>query len=150
VPVLFYDPTHHAAGLAHAGWRGVAARVAPATVRAMVDAFGTRPEDLWAGIGPSIGPDHYAVGPEVVTAVRSALVGGRFADTLPDEPPIAARRARQWYLDLPGAVRMQLRLAGVGAVDLAGICTACDTTAWYSHRAESGKTGRFGVMVMLG
>jgi hypothetical protein len=140
VPVLFYDPAHHAAGLAHAGWRGVAAGIAPATVKAMAEAFGTRPQDLWAGVGPAIGPDHYAVGEEVVEAVTRTLRG---------HVPVAAQREGQWYLDLPGAVRAQLQQASVGTVDLAGICTACNTGAWFSHRAESGKTGRFGVTAML-
>ncbi|MBN1248691.1 MAG: laccase domain-containing protein, partial [Anaerolineae bacterium] len=66
VPVLFYDAAHHAVGLAHAGWRGVAARVVPATVAHLVEAFGTDPGDLWAGIGPAIGRDHYEVSDAVV------------------------------------------------------------------------------------
>lgn len=144
VPVLFYDPVHHAAGLAHAGWRGVAAQVVPATVRAMVSAFDTQPQDLWAGIGPSIGPDHYAVGPEVVEAITTTLQAGDAA-----KMGIAQQRTGQWYLDLPGAVRAQLKQSGVGTVDTAGICTACNTHEWYSHRAESGRTGRFGVTAML-
>lgn len=145
VPVLFYDRAHHAAGLAHAGWRGVAAGVAPATVRAMTHAFGTRPEELWVGVGPAIGPDHYAVGPEVVEAITATLTG----DDEPGKGIIAEQRDHQWYLDLPGAVRTQLKQAGVGTVNLAGLCTACATDEWYSHRAEAGKTGRFGVTAML-
>jgi len=140
VPVILYDPEHEAAGLAHAGWRGTAAGVIPASVRAMTAAFGTRPGALQAGIGPAIGPDHYEVGFEVVQAVRA---------TLPDSVTIAQRKGERWYLDLPGAVAAQLDGLGVGRVVTSGICTACRTDEWYSHRAEGGKTGRFGVMVWI-
>ena len=140
VPVLFYDPVHHAAGLAHAGWRGVAAEVVPATVQAMVDAFGTKPEALWAGIGPCIGIDHYCVGEEVVTAIQS---------TLPVGVNITEQREGQWAIDLASAVEAQLNVAGVEQVGKADLCTACHTEEWYSHRGEQGKTGRFGVVVML-
>jgi len=139
-PVLFYDPVQHAAGLAHAGWRGTAAGVAPATVQGMAAAFGSRPADLWAGIGPAIGPAHYVVGPEVVTAI---------AQSLPAGAQVAERRDGQWYLDLPGAVALQLRATGVERVARSGLCTFGQTKEWYSHRGEDGRTGRFGVVVVL-
>ncbi len=140
VPVLFHDPEHQAVGLAHAGWRGTAAGVVPAAVRAMTTAFNTRPQHLWAGIGPAIGPDHYEVGVEVVEAVRA---------TLPSSVNVAERKGDRWYLDLPGAVAAQLDALAVGHVAASGLCTACRTDEWYSHRAEGGATGRFGVMVWL-
>ncbi len=140
VPVLFYDPEHQAVGLAHAGWRGTAAGVVLACVRAMTVAFGTHPQNLWAGIGPGIGPDHYQVGVEVVGAVRA---------TIPAAVNVAEKRGDRWYLDLPGVVAAQLDAAGVRNVMASDICTACRTDEWYSHRAEDGTTGRFGVIVWL-
>jgi len=35
-------------------------------------------------------------------------------------------------------------------VEVSGLCTACLVQDWYSHRAEAGKTGRFGVLIALG
>ncbi len=140
VPVLFYDPTHCVVGLAHAGWRGVAARVVPATVAHLVKTFDTHPDDLWAGIGPAIGRHHYAVSEAVVDAVR---------DTLPPGTRVALKEADQWTLDLPGAVHTQLTALGVHNIDNAEICTACRTDEWYSHRAEGGRTGRFGALIVL-
>lgn len=139
-PVLFYDPVQRAVGLAHAGWRGVAAGVAPATVQAMVAAFGTRPADLWAGIGPAIGPQHYVVGAEVVESIDA---------TLPEDAPASVHRGGRWYVDLPGALAAQLRAMGVRRVEKSDLCTASRVDEWYSHRAEAGRTGRFGVLVML-
>jgi hypothetical protein len=140
VPVLFYDPVKKVAGLAHAGWRGVAAGVAPITVQAMVRRYGTRPEDVWVGVGPAIGLDHYVVGVEVVDAVQA---------TLPADASVASQSEGTWTLDLPGAVRAQLQAIGVARVELSHICTGCRTDEWYSHRVEEGRTGRFGVLAML-
>jgi len=140
VPVLFYDPAHHVAALAHAGWRGVASEVIPATVTALTQQFGTRPRDLWAGVGPAIGLQRYEVGEDVVKAVQR---------TLPPGVLVAEKQDQRWHLDLPGAVGAQLQALDVGHVDLSGLHTAGHTDEWYSHRTEKGKTGRFGVLVML-
>jgi hypothetical protein len=139
-PVLFYDAVHHAAGLAHAGWRGTAAGVIAATISAMQATFGSRPAELWAGVGPAIDAAHYEVGEEVVNGIKA---------TLPDNVSVTARHNGSVHLNLPGAVAAQLVQAGVGRVELSGLYTAADLTSWYSHRAEQGKTGRFGVWVML-
>lgn len=139
-PVLFYDPVHHAAGLAHAGWRGAAAGIVPTTVKCMQSTFGTKPHALWAGIGPAIGPEHYAVGPEVASAIEQ---------TLPNTVSVTERRNGEIFLDLPGAVFAQLRAAGVGHVERSELYTSERTDEWYSHRVENGRTGRFGVLVKL-
>ncbi len=140
LPVLFYDPIHHAVGLAHAGWRGIAAQVISATVAQLGHAFGSNPHDLWAGIGPGIGKDHYPVSKAVVDAVQ---------DTLPPDTHVASQEAGHWFLDLQGAVHAQLTALGIERIDQANICTACRTDEWYSHRAEGGKTGRFGALIAL-
>jgi copper oxidase (laccase) domain-containing protein len=108
----------------------------------MRDAFGTNPDELLAGLGPSIGPDHYAVGNDVVDAVRNAL--GPLADEL------LTIREGQTYLDLWLASRRLLEGEGVGSIEVAGLCTACHLEDWYSHRGEGGKTGRFGALMALG
>ncbi len=140
VPLLLWDPVHRAVGLVHAGWRGVAGGI----VRAVGDAFvrhaGSCPEDLWAGIGPAIGPCCYQVGPEVIDRVAQAV-------SL--RPDLVHRRDDGLYLDLPGAVRAELEALGVRRIESSGICTACRTDEWFSHRAEGGRTGRFGALVML-
>lgn len=140
VPVLFYDRQRHVIGLAHAGWRGVVARVVPATLAAMREAFGTSPNDVWAGIGPGISVVYYQVGAEIVAAVAAAV---------PATAPIAQRRNGSWYLDLEAAIRAQLEACNVCDIEAAGMCTASQTEEWYSHRAERGRTGRFGVLMRL-
>ncbi len=138
--VLFFDPARRAIGMTHAGWRGVAAGSVPATVRTMTERFGCKPADLWAGIGPTIGPCCYEVGPEVVAAVQAACPRG--TEVIRD---VNGRT----HLDLPGAVRAQLDASGVGHIHDSGLCTACRMDEFFSHRAEHGRTGRFGIVMGL-
>ncbi|WP_162909835.1 peptidoglycan editing factor PgeF [Aggregatilinea lenta] len=140
-PLVFYDPDHHAIGLAHAGWRGTVQNMAGRIVQAMQAAYGTQPEALIAGIGPAIGPECYQVGPEVVEATAQA-----FGST---DGLVNRAAGGSAYLDLWAANRIALERAGVRQIEVAGICTAARTDEFFSHRAERGKTGRFGVMIAL-
>jgi YfiH family protein len=139
VPVLFFDRHRRVIALAHAGWRGVAVGTVPATVHTLVEEFGCDPANLWAGIGPSIGPCCYEVGMEVVEQVK---------DAVNRREPVRWENGRA-YLDLWAAVQSQLADAGLTQVELAEQCTACRTDEWFSHRAEGGTTGRFGVVMGL-
>jgi polyphenol oxidase len=143
VPLLFYDPLRRAVGVAHAGWKGTVAGVGPATARAMVEAFGSRPQDILVGLGPSIGPCCYEVGPEVTAQVREAFRG---VDGL-IRPPENGHGA---HFDLWATNEHALRSAGVQHIDTARLCTACHTHEFYSHRSEAGRTGRFGAVIALG
>lgn len=143
VPILLYDPVHHAVGMAHAGWRGTVGGVVQSALATMGTAFGTRSADLIAAIGPSIGPDCYQVGAEVVTAVSDSFGG---TDGL-----IARAPDGSTYLDLWAANRLTLERCGVDPahIEVSGMCTATHTDEFYSHRAEHGKTGRFGAVIAL-
>ncbi|MFR3320970.1 MAG: laccase domain-containing protein [Lachnospiraceae bacterium] len=63
------DPVHRAIGLSHSGWRGTVSDIAAATVRTMQGEYGSRPEELLVGIGPSICQDWaYEVSEDVIEA----------------------------------------------------------------------------------
>jgi polyphenol oxidase len=141
VPLLAYDPVHQAIAIAHAGWIGTTKDVAGAMIRAMNVEFNTQAVDVIACIGPSIGPDHYQVGSEVVEAVRAQL--GEQTSQVISSP------GGKTHLDLWTTNEILLKRAGVQQVEVAGICTACHTDDWFSHRAEHGKTGRFGAIIQL-
>jgi YfiH family protein len=140
VPVLFCDPVHGAVGVAHAGWKGTAADIVGTTVKAMAQAFGARPSDLLAAVGPAIGSCHYTVQDDVAGRIRSAL---------PFAHEVLTKTGEGYALDLPNANRRLLVEHGVSERNIAmsGLCTACHTDEFYSHRAEKGKTGRFGVLI---
>jgi YfiH family protein len=141
VPLVLCDPQRHAIGLAHAGWRGMVAGVVPNTVAALQSAFGCRPADLIAGVGPAIGPCCYEVGPNVVAEVEGVF--GKATGLLSVQPDGAV------HFDLPAAIHRQLQHSGVVQVEDSGLCTHCHTDEFFSHRAENGHTGRFAVVAAL-
>jgi YfiH family protein len=144
VPIVLFDPYRNVIGLAHAGWQGTVKRTVTAAVKAMQAKYGSEATNIIAGIGPSIGVNHYEVGPEVVDQVRVAF--GSDADHLlvtPNGDP------HHVHFDLWAANYFILKENGVRQVEIAGTCTACNVKEWYSHRGERGKTGRFGVLISL-
>jgi YfiH family protein len=141
VPILFVDPVRRVIGLAHAGWMGTVDCVAGIAVKRMIEWYSSDPANIRAVIGPSICLNHYPVGAEVTAKVRSKF-GSNAAEML-------KRYEDREHFDLSMANRWVLEQAGVTQVELAGLCTACNPEEWFSHRAEHGKTGRFGVVLAL-
>ncbi len=142
VPILLYDPRQQVIGLVHAGWLGTVRKAAYWAVHEMQEHYGCNPCDIQAGIGPSIAAHHYPVGAEVVEQVRLTFreeAAGLLSTNMSD----------YITLDLWEANRFLLEQAGVRNIEVSGLCTACQLQDWYSHRAELGRTGRFGVLIGL-
>jgi len=128
-----------AVAVVHAGWRGSAVRAAGAAVEVLRERFGSAPQDVVAGIGPAIGPCCYTVGQDVVEA---------FAD----RPDLFTAVDSGQRLDLWEANRRALVEAGVPAehIEVAGICTQCQSERFFSHRANGGQpAGRFAAGIRL-
>ena len=141
VPILVHDPRRGVIGISHAGWMGTLGDVATTTVKALQKNYGSNPADIIAGIGPSIGPDHYEIGADVILQVMQ-----KFGD---ESELFLKSHHGKIHFNLWETNRVLLERAGVGQVEVAGICTACNTQDWYSHRAEKGRTGRFGALICL-
>jgi YfiH family protein len=141
-PLLFHDPVRHVIGIGHAGWRGTVLGIGASIIRTMMTAYGCRPEDIRAGIGACIGPDKYQVGDEVVAAVQDyfGTTDGLIKYDSSDNTA---------YLNLWEANKRDLIRMGLVHIEIAGICTATRLDEFYSHRAEKGRTGRFGVVMSL-
>jgi purine-nucleoside/S-methyl-5'-thioadenosine phosphorylase / adenosine deaminase len=144
VPILVADPNGAAAAI-HAGWRGTCARVAAAAIDAMVTTFGTRPEDLIAAIGPSIGPEDYEVGMPVVDAFLGAGHARR------DVERWFSRSTPKPHLDLWTANRDQLVAAGIrpDRILTAGLSTLRHLEVFDSYRAKGDRAGRMGALIRV-
>lgn len=140
VPIILYDPARRAVGVVHAGWKGTLQFIAEKTVKTLEQAFDSSPQDMVAGIGPSIGPCCYEVGPEVVSQIK-ALFGAE------DDRVLRMSTGGRGYFDLWRANLRQLVQAGIPKenIELAETCTCHHLGDFFSHRCEKGKTGRFGV-----
>jgi YfiH family protein len=138
-PILLHDPVKQAAGAAHAGWRGTAAGAAGAAVRAMQQAFGSRPADLVAAIGPCLGACCGEVGPDVIEAFRAGGAGPASIDAW-----FTAGTGDRSFLDLERANRDQLEAAGVrpDAIFASGLCTKTHLARLHSYRGDRDASGR--------
>lgn len=146
VPIFLHDPVRQVIGLVHAGWKGTVHQIAEDAVRVMQRRYQSRPEDILAGIGPSVGAHHYQVGPEVEQQVRKTF-GDDSTDLISPSPDDNTGLRVQF--DLWNANKLVLERAGVRQIEIARVCTTCHTEDWYSHRGESGQTGRFGALIAL-
>lgn len=144
-PLLFYDPVHHAAGLAHGGWRGTAGNIGGRMVRLMAEHYGTDPARLLAGIGPAIGKCCFEVGQDVADAFGAVFPAEEMKALLTDKGD------GKYLFDLPGANRLLLLRAGLLPIHIedCGICTWCREDLFYSYRRSGGRTGRHMAMIRL-
>ncbi|MBR1886179.1 MAG: peptidoglycan editing factor PgeF [Schwartzia sp.] len=141
--ILLFDPVHRATAIAHGGWKGTVRSIAAKTVRAMTDAYGTRPEDCLAAIGPSIGPCCYEIGDEVAEEFRNAFPKY--------EQEIILEENGKIRLDLWKMNCLQLEDAGLlpGRIDAANLCTSCHVRTFFSYRAEGPTTGRIAAVMAI-
>lgn len=137
LPVVFADRAGTRVGVAHAGWRGLAAGVLEATVHAL----GVAPAQLVAWLGPAIGRDAFEVGAEV----REAFLARDAAHVAAFE-----RNPRGRYqADLCLLARQALARAGVDSVSGGGRCTSREAAEFFSHRRDDGRTGRMATLAWL-
>ncbi len=141
--ILLHDPVHRAVGAVHAGWRGCAAGIVEKTVQAMAEAYGSRPADLLAALGPCIGPCCFETDSDVPDAMRAAL--GAEA-----EPYIESRGAK-FHVDLAGLNRQWLLRAGLAPARIAisDLCTACRPDLFWSHRKMGDQRGVQAAIIAL-
>ena len=136
LPVLLATEDGRRIGVAHAGWRGLAAGVLAEAVAALA----RPPSTLMAWLGPAIGREAFEVGPEV----RAAFLA-RDAGSAEYFAPNARGR---WQADLDGLARRQLQLSGVAAIHGRRQCTFSDPTSYFSHRREA-PCGRMATLIWL-
>jgi len=132
--VMFYDPVHRVVANVHCGWRGQVANILGETVNLLQSGFGTRPSDLYAAVGPSLGP--------CCAEFRN------FRQEFP--PALWTYQVRPTYFDLWRLSRDQLLAAGLSParLDLVGLCTRCQAAEFYSYRRDQ-LTGRQGAVIAL-
>jgi YfiH family protein len=141
LPVLFAAPHVRGVGAAHAGWRGLAAGVLEATVRALCEAASCEAQDLAVWLGPCIGPRRFEVGADVLDAFGASAEAHFVARRRPDGD-------MRWLADLPGLARDRLHKVGVRRISGSNRCTVEDASRFFSFRRD-GVTGRMAAAVWL-
>lgn len=140
-PIYLLDPVRRVIGLAHAGWRGTVLGIAGKTVSAMEETYGSRPEDVLAVIGPSIGPCCFEVTQNVSEPMEAAFPG----------QGLITHCEGKMLADLWRCNELSLLQAGVRPEHLtvSRVCTVCRDDWFFSHRREQGKTGTMASLLML-
>jgi len=141
-PVLLWDRVTGAVGAVHAGWRGTAADIAGKTVRAMEDAFGCKPENICAAIGPNIGQCCFETDADVPQALKKTY-GAEVAF-------FVRRREAKYHVDLKLVNAMSLGRAGVDCIQLSDHCTACRPELYWSARRLGNDRGSQGAIIICG
>ena len=138
LPVVLCDSSATRVGIAHAGWRGLAAGV----IARCVDARHRQGHELLAWLGPAIGPQSYEIGPDVREAILRAQPNARSA--------FAPSRsgADRWLADLYAVAIHQLESLGIERIYGGGFCTYRDENRFFSHRRD-GTTGRFATLAWI-
>lgn len=137
VPLYFVDPVHHAIGLSHSGWRGTVHRMGRVTLKAMKEAFGTKPEDVICAIGPSICQSCFEVGGEVVEEFQKEFAPSYWKELF------YAKENGKYQLDLWKANEIVLLEAGIQKekLQITDICTRCNPEYLFSHRIMGNERG---------
>ena len=140
-PVLIDDPERRVLAVVHSGWRGTVQGAVPAAIEALAHEYGSRPADMVAGIGPSIGPCCYEVGTRSLTLCAPAS----------PTPTICYRLSRQRTPPFRSVGRQSpLAVRRWRAPDRdRRLLHRCRVDEFYSYRAEKGKTGHFGAIMAL-
>jgi polyphenol oxidase len=140
VPVLLYDKANRVVAAVHSGWRGTVARIVEKTLYFMENRFGTKGENLIAGIGPSVSQESYEVGEEVIEEVQKSFSGQEL---------MIHHRAGKAKLDLWKANQIQLQEFGVPSsqIETSDLCTVLNNDEFFS--ARKGDAGRFAAGIVL-
>ena len=144
IPVLIADARNMAVAAVHAGRKGVAGGVLPATIERMREEYGCDPRDMRAALGPAITGERYEVGEECLPPFRERHRNWRDFAT-----PIGSGK---WLLDLPLAARIQLASAGIpeDRIGEPGPCTFSETSRFFSYRRDGPPTGRLLSAIWIG
>ncbi len=144
VPLYFFDPVQKAVGLSHAGWKGTVLQIAEATVKGMALHFGSKPADLIAAIGPSIGGCCYEIDEAVANPVLAALEQIGISEAHDSFLASRSDKPGKYMLNLQQINRQIMIKAGIlpSRIEICGMCTSCRTDSFFSHRKEKGRTGR--------
>ena len=139
-PILLYDPVTRAVGAVHAGWRGTAMDIAGKAVHKMVEAFGCKPENIRAAIGPNIGGCCFETDKDVPDAMLKAF--GEAVETY------IRPFGDKFYVNLKEINRYALNRAGVSHIEISDACTACSHQRFWSHRVTRGLRGSQGGLIV--
>lgn len=143
VPILLFDPVRNVISAIHAGWRGTVGKIVDHALAKMKMEYHSEPKNVQAVIGPSISPEVYEVGDEVVKEVK---------DSIPNfERTLSINSFGKHHLNLWEANRQLLLNSGLQEenIETLGECSYMNSDKYFSARRDGIQTGRMVSGIML-
>lgn len=149
VPLFFFDSRQKRIASSHSGWKGTVSKMGQTTVEAMTKE-GSRLEDIEVVIGPSICQDCYEVSREVIEQFQQAYPEHTWQDIF-CYGRVTEDGEQKYQLDLWAANWHQLIHTGIlpEHIHVSGVCTCCNESLLYSHRASHGKRGNLNGFIYI-
>lgn len=143
VPILLYDPVQKVIAAIHSGWKGTIKKISKQTIELMQNEFGTKPENIIAGIGPSIGPEVYEVGSELIEIFHKSFGKNHIITSI--------KNSDKGLLNLWEVNKQILIDCGItyNQIEIAEVCTYSNPELFYSARRDGVKTGRLATGIMI-
>lgn len=143
VPILLFDPVNKVISAIHAGWRGTVKKIVQIAVQKMVTDFNCSPKNILVAIGPSISPEIYEVGNEVVKAVKKTIPNSKLT--------LSKNSLNKSHFNLWEANKQILISSGVQSnnIEILGECSYQKNDKYFSARKEGIDTGRMVSGIML-
>jgi YfiH family protein len=134
--VLLIDPQQQVIAAVHAGWRGVVNGILEKVMRLLADQFNSQPAKILCAAGPAMRSCCYEVQEDVWKIFPEDVI---------------IRRDEKYFLDLPLLIRQKLLGQGIieNHLDDSDLCTSCRADLFFSHRRDSGRTGRMMAAIYL-
>lgn len=143
-PLLFFDPVKKIAATSHGGWRGTVNEIALKTVEIMIKDYGSKAQDILCAIGPNISKCCYEVDDPVIDEINKLQY-------LNKSLCYDVKGGGKYMLDLKQVNKQILLHAGIKEenIDVADLCTCCNSDIFHSHRASKGRRGTLAAMICL-
>lgn len=139
VPIILYDKINNIGAIVHAGWRGTAQKIAYKTVSKIVETYNTKPQNLVALIGPSIGQCCFETGEDAFSQLIKKDKHNQYYKKVGDK----------YFIDLKQLNKQQLLDCGLIEIDICDYCTCCMSDIFFSYRKEKGITARHSAVVKI-
>lgn len=143
VPVLFFHPQNKVIASAHSGWRSTVQNIAGKVLKKMKDEFECNPSEIQIAVGPSIKTCCFEIGNGVYDEFNKSF---SFISEVSNK-----NESGKWMISLQSTIKRCLIDGGAKDenINMADICTRCNSDIFYSYRAEKEKTGSLAAFMML-
>ncbi|KGJ88248.1 hypothetical protein ND16A_0188 [Thalassotalea sp. ND16A] len=136
LPILLVNQKATEIAAIHGGWRPLAGKIIENTVAK----FATPSSQLFAWLGPCIGPSAFEVGSEVKQ--QFCQLDKQFAAAF------SAVKDGKYLADLHAIARIQLQQLGITTISAMADCTYTNPQTYFSYRRD-GQTGRMASVICI-